>query len=75
MAHKHKPQEKPSKNRTSSSRQRKGGAAGADDTNQSHRSVNSQIEGGQNEEMGELHYGYGSDQGQSQGGKKQGTTN
>ena len=74
MADKNKPQEKPSKNRTSSSRQRKPDSA-ADDTNQSHRSAGSVEEGGQNEVEGEPHFGYGSDQGQSQGGKKQGTTN
>lgn len=73
MADKRKPAEKPSKNRTNAShKQDKGGES---ELGLNHVSGNAAVEGGQNQDAGEPHYGYGSDQGQSQGGKKQGTTN
>lgn len=39
------------------------------DKSNRHRSVESVVEGGQNQYEGEPHEGYGSDQAQSQGGK------
>jgi hypothetical protein len=68
MADKRKPAEKPSKNRTSAKQQRQ--AREGENKPDASRSVGSLVEGGQNEFEGEPHYGYGSDQGQSQGGKR-----
>src|SRR4051794_11064917 len=81
MADKRKPAEKPSKNRTNASHRDTKAVLNDDpglskEPDLSHRSGKSAVEGGQNEYEGEPHYGYGSDQGQSQQGKrKPGTTN